>query len=30
MRTYISQYEVLTFYLKGDPQESAGSGLPDL
>ena len=30
MRTYVSQYEVLTFYLKGDSQGSAGAGLPDL
>lgn len=30
MRTYVSHYEVLTFTLKGDSQESAGAGLPDL
>jgi hypothetical protein len=28
--TYVAQYEVLPFYLKGDPKRSAGAGLPDL
>ncbi len=30
MLTYVAQYEVLPTYLKGDPQGSAGAGLPDL
>ena len=30
MVTYVAQYELLPFCLKGDPQGSAGAGLPDL
>ncbi len=30
MRAHVSQSEVLTFHLKGDPKGPAGAGLPDL
>ena len=30
MLTNVAQYEVMPFYLKGDPQGSAGAGFPDL